>query len=72
MKENKVSLCELLNNLNDIENDEDFMLAEYSATQVYCEEHNFNLNDDDLKELESRGLMESFLCWKEQNCEPIE
>lgn len=71
MMKNKVSLCELLNDLNGIEDDEEFMLAEYSATQTYCEENNYILNDNDLKELKSRGLMESFICWKEQNCESM-
>lgn len=41
MKENNISLSELLNDLNNIEDDEEFMLAEYSAAQTYCEEHNF-------------------------------
>ena len=72
MQENKISLSELLNDLNNIEDDEEFMLAEYSAAQTYCEEHNFELSNNDLEELEARGLMESFVCWKEQNNEPLE
>lgn len=72
MTDNKISLSELLNDLNNIEDDEEFMLAEYSATQSYCEEHNFELSNNDLEELEARGLMESFVCWKEQNNEPLD
>ena len=72
MADNKISLGELLNDLNNIEDDEEFMLAEYSAAQSYCEEHKFELSNDDLEEIEARGLMESFVIWKEQNNESLD
>ena len=45
-------------------NNEDDLLDDEAITELdAC------FQNDDLEELEARGLMESFVCWKEQNNE---
>lgn len=48
------------NGIDQIEDDQEFMEAEYNAIQTYCENCGYNLSSDDISVIKSRGLEESF------------
>lgn len=53
------------NNIDNIEDDQEFMEAEYNAIQTYCEICGYSITYMDLETIKSRGLEESFTNWKE-------
>lgn len=55
------------NKIDQIEDDQEFMEAEYDAIQTYCEICGYSITDADLKTIKSRGrgLEESFTNWKQ-------
>ncbi len=53
------------NKIDQIEDDQEFMEEEYNAIQTYCENIGFAVSKDDLENIKSRGLEESFISWKE-------
>lgn len=69
MEVNKMSLKKYLedNGIDQIEDDQEFMEAEYNAIQTYCENCGYCITSDDLNTIRSRGrgLEDSFEHWKE-------
>lgn len=53
------------NKIDEIEDDQEFMEAEYNAVQTYCEDCGYSITDDDLETIKARGLEESYTDWKE-------
>lgn len=55
------------NGIDQIEDDQEFMEAEYNAIQTYCENCGYCITADDLMEIKSRGrgLKDSFINWKQ-------
>ena len=53
------------NKIDQIEDDQEFMEAEYNAVQTYCEICGYSITAADLKTIKSRGLEESFSDWKQ-------
>lgn len=49
--------------IDQIEDDEEFMIAEYEAVRDYCEERNFKLDKDDMSTIIGRGLYDCFSDW---------
>jgi len=60
-----MSLKERLKEIDKIKDDQQFMENEYDAAMEYCRERNFNISDEDMKTIISRGLDDSFLNCKE-------
>ena len=58
-------LAKILEKIDQIEDDEVFCEAERDAVLDYCHDHKFELTDAEMSEIESRGLYDSFLYWKE-------
>lgn len=52
------------NQIDKIEDDQQFQDAEYTAIQTYCEDGGYILNPEDLIVIKNRGLGESFEFWK--------
>lgn len=65
----ELPLAERLKDVDKIKDDQEFCETEYNIIHDYCAEHDYILCKDDLAVIESRGLMESFECWKEQATE---
>lgn len=59
------------NRIDDMENDQEFMEAEYHAVWEYCEACGYLLTDADLETIKSLGLEESFTSWKETYVENL-
>ncbi len=55
------------NQIDDIEDDQEFMEAEYHAVRTYCEIHGYSLTDADMETVRARGLEESFENWKKNS-----
>lgn len=55
------------NKIDQIKDDQEFVDAEYDAIQAYCEMCGYSITEDDLEVIQSRGLEESFINWKEQS-----
>lgn len=53
------------NKIDQIENDQEFMEAEYNAIQTYCENCGYSITEADLNIVKSRGLEDSFINWKQ-------
>lgn len=53
------------NEIDQIEDDQEFMEEEYDAIKEYCENCGYSISDEDLEVIESRGLLDSFNYWKE-------
>lgn len=55
------------NKIDQIEDDQEFMEAEYEAIQTYCEICEYSITNEDLSVIKSRdgGLEDSFIHWKE-------
>lgn len=53
------------NEIDQIEDDQEFIEAEYEAIREYCKDCNCSISDEDLDIIKSRGLEESFLYWTE-------
>jgi len=52
------------NKIDDIEDDNKFIIVEYLVVQNYCEKQKYKLSDEDIETLKSRGLYDSFLTWE--------
>ena len=59
-----MSLIKYLEKIDQIEDDEEFIIAEYDAIHEYCEDRKYVLTKDDLNTIKDRGLEESYLNWK--------
>lgn len=59
------------NKIDQIEDDQEFMEAEYDAIRTYCKNRNYSISDEDLNIIKSRGLEESFIGWREEENEKI-
>lgn len=65
-KDKENTLEDLVNHLSlSIEDDAEFMEAEYNQVRDYCERKEFDLNEDDLSTLRSIGLESWLENWKE-------
>ena len=53
------------NKIDEIEDDEEFEEIEYNAIQTYCEICGYSITNEDLMEIRSRGLEESYANWKD-------
>lgn len=62
------NLKELLKEIDKIEDDQEFMERENDFVREYCIEHDFNLSDDDMNEIENRGLSDGYEFWKNEFC----
>lgn len=52
------------NKIDRIENDSEFMEAEYNAVKTYCENCRYSITNEDLEIIKSRGLKGSYINWK--------
>lgn len=70
--ERRRNLAEYLRELriDEIEDDQEFCDAEHDAIQEYCEERGYDLSEDDVREIRSRGEEETFLNGKENYSSP--
>ena len=59
------------NGIDQIENDQEFVEAEYDAVQTYCEICGYLISDTDLEVIKSRRLEESFINWKQTYVEDL-
>lgn len=57
-------LNEYLDDIDSIEVDEEFCEMKSEKVYEYCEALNFQLSDDDMQTIVSRGLEDSFEFWK--------
>ncbi|MCD8397768.1 MAG: hypothetical protein LUD12_11420 [Lachnospiraceae bacterium] len=55
----------LILEVDQIEDDQEFCNAEHEAIQEYCEQHGYELSEDDWSEIRSRGEERTFLNGKE-------
>lgn len=53
------------NEIDRIEDDQEFMEAEHDAIQTYCENCGYCIVNEDLSIIKSRGLEDCFTEWKE-------
>lgn len=53
------------NKIDQIEDDQEFEEAEYTAIQTYCEDCGYNIGSDDIDIIKERGLENSFDFWKD-------
>lgn len=49
--------------IDDIEDDQEFMEAEFEAVLDYCRDKHFLMTRDDMKVIRARGLMQAFEEW---------
>ena len=56
------------NKIDQIEDDQEFMEAEYCAVRDYCEGKSFSISEEDIKTIESRGLRWAYDEWMEGEC----
>ena len=61
----KKNLADILVEIDQIQDDEEFCAAEREAVLNYCHEHNFDVTEADLDIIKSRGLHDSYLQWLE-------
>ena len=59
------------NGIDQIEDDQEFVDAEYDAVQTYCEICGYLISDADLEVIKSRELEESFINWKQTYVEDL-
>ena len=59
------------NKIDQIPDEDEFMEAEYNAVMDYCRERNFNVSDEDMKTIISRGLEDDFYTCKELHIEDL-
>jgi hypothetical protein len=65
MKEDCMSsLAELLTKVDLIQNDEEFIQEEHAFVRDYCIQHQFQLQEDDMNTIISRGFQDWFNDWK--------
>ena len=50
--------------IDDIEDDQEFMDAEYHAVRAYCDIYGYSVTDADMETIRARGLEETFENWK--------
>lgn len=53
------------NKIDEIEDDQEFEEIEYNAVQTYCEICGYSITNEDLMEIKSRDLGESYANWKD-------
>ena len=58
-------LGKLLVEVDKIEDDDKWLEAEHDTVQQYCEDKNYEMTEDEMKTIRSRGLEESFESWIE-------
>ena len=51
--------------IDEIEDDQEFMEAEYNAIQTYCEDCGYSITGDDLDTIRARGLEEAYMEWEQ-------
>ena len=72
-KRNRMNdLSKILEEIDKIEDDAEFCEAEHDAVRDYCQSREFKLTDEEISEIESRGLYDSFLYWKDTYSEGME
>ena len=52
--------------IDDISDDQEFTETESDFIRNYCIERNFNISEEDMKEINNRGLDDSFEFWKNE------
>ncbi len=52
------------NKINELEDNQEFEEAEYTAIQTYCENCGYIIGSDDISIIKGRGLEDSFEFWK--------
>ena len=57
-------LYKILEEIDKIEDDAEFCEAEHDAVRDYCQSRKFKLTDEEISEIKSRGLYDSFLDWE--------
>ena len=62
-------LSKILEEIDQIEDDQEFCEAEHDAVLDYCQKHEFNLSDEEMAIIKSRGLYDSFIYWKDMYME---
>lgn len=71
MQNTERSLHEILTEIDNIEDDEEFVQAEFEAVVDYCENKNYKLTDDDWSTICIRGLEDAInnsrWDWEERN-----
>lgn len=65
-------LKRILEEIDEIEDDEQFCDAERDAFMDYCYDHNFNLNDEVIAMIKDRGLYDSYEAWLEMHYEAMQ
>lgn len=58
-------LDKLLVEVDKIEDDDKWLEAEHDTVQQYCEDKNYEMTEDEMETIRSRGLEESFESWIE-------
>ena len=58
-------LGKLLVEVDKIEDDDKWLEAEHDTVQQYCEDKNYEMTEDEMETIRSRGLEESFESWIE-------
>ena len=56
------------NKVDQIEDDQEFMEAEYNAVRDYCGGKSFSISEEDIKTIENRGLKWAYDEWMEGEC----
>ena len=52
--------------IDDIIDDQEFVEEENSFIRDYCEERNFDLSDEDRKEISNRGMDDALEFWEDE------
>jgi hypothetical protein len=60
-------LAELLSEIDKIDDDTEFMKKEFEFVREYCKEKDFNLSEDDMNTVMSRGLGDWVSDWKDEH-----
>lgn len=58
-------LDKLLVEVDKIEDDDKWLKVEYDTVQQYCEDKNYEMTEDEMETIRSRGLEEPFESWVE-------
>ena len=58
--------------IDDIEDDQEFMDAEYNAIHAFCKICGYSLRDADLETVKYRGMEECFISWQELYAEDLQ
>lgn len=59
-------LAEVLKDVDSIKDDQEFVEIENGVVRQYCYNKNFEMTEDDMREIKNRGMDDAYEFWKEE------